>query len=479
MGAAAWFRNLPIARKLVVVIMLTTSAALAVAGMGITLRERSAARSRFANTALALAQVVALNSRAALVFDDQTTATETLAALAARPSIRAACIYKANGTVFARYPARGEPPPPARPGADGVHASGGDLAIFEPIVLEQTRVGTLYLLQDLSELRTSLKMFAAAAVLVLLLCLGAAYVISARLQALISKPILDLAAAARHVSAQKDYTVRVSRSGNDELGTLADGFNEMLAQVQARDVALEESRKDLETRVEQRTAQLQAANRELEAFAYSVSHDLRAPLRAIEGFSHILLTKYGGVVDETGQDYLRRVRAASQRMGELIEDLLSLSRVSRSELKREDVNLSDLARTVAAELSQRSPGRSVQFVIAPHVVTHADPHLLRVVLENLLGNAWKFTSKRDQACIEFGAETRDGKLVCFVRDNGAGFDMAFADRLFGAFQRLHSTAEFPGNGIGLASVKRIIHRHGGQVWAEGAVDQGATFYFSL
>jgi light-regulated signal transduction histidine kinase (bacteriophytochrome) len=253
----------------------------------------------------------------------------------------------------------------------------------------------------------------------------------------------------------------------------------MLAQVQARDVALEESRKDLETRVEQRTAQLQAANRELEAFAYSVSHDLRAPLRAIEGFSHILLTKYGGVVDETGQDYLRRVRAASQRMGELIEDLLSLSRVSRSELKREDVNLSDLARTVAAELSQRSPGRSVQFVIAPHVVTHADPHLLRVVLENLLGNAWKFTSKRDQACIEFGAETRDGKLVCFVRDNGAGFDMAFADRLFGAFQRLHSTAEFPGNGIGLASVKRIIHRHGGQVWAEGAVDQGATFYFSL
>ncbi len=479
MRAARWFRSLPIARKLVVIIMLTTAAALVVAGIGITLHERSAARSRLANTALSLAQVIALNSRAALAFDDQRTATETLAALAARPSIRAACIYKGDGELFARYPARGGPPPPAHPGSDGVHDSERDLALFEPIILEQTRVGTLYLLQDLSELRTSLKVFGAAAALVLLLCLGAAYVISARLQTLISKPILDLAAAARRVSEQKDYGVRVSRSGDDELGTLADGFNEMLAQVQARDAALEDSRKELETRVEQRTAQLQSANKELEAFAYSVSHDLRAPLRAIEGFSHILLNKYGGVVDETGQDYLRRVRAASQRMGELIEDMLTLSRVSRSELKREDVNLSDLARAVAADLRQRSPGRSVQFTIVPHVVAHADPHLMRVVLENLLGNAWKFTSKRGEARIEFGAEKRDGRLVFFVRDNGAGFDMAFVDKLFGAFQRLHSTAEFPGSGIGLASVKRIIHRHGGQVWAEGVVDRGATFYFSL
>lgn len=479
MRPSTWLRNLPIARKMVVIVMLTTSLALGVAGLGLTLYERVTVRARVASSALSLAQVIALNSRAPLAFDDPAAASETLAALSARPSIRAAYIYKAKGTPFARYPAKGGPPLPAQPGPDGVHFIGQNLVVFQPITLDQRRLGTLYLVQDLSEVRNSLEVFGAAAALVLLFCLAAAYAISSRLQAVISAPILELAATARHVSKRKDYGTRIHHSSTDEVGILADSFNEMLAQVQARDLALEESRKELESRVEQRTAQLEAANKELEAFAYSVSHDLRAPLRAIEGFSHILLNKYPSVLDEAGRDYLRRVGAASQRMGELIEDMLTLSRVSRAELRREPVNLSEFASTVAAELAQRDPKRSVTMVIAPDVVTEGDPHLLRVVLENLIGNSWKFTSKRAQAHIEFAAEHRDGKLVCFVRDNGAGFDMAYAGKLFGAFQRLHSSAEFPGSGIGLASVKRIIHRHGGQVWAQGAVDHGATFYFSL
>ena len=235
----------------------------------------------------------------------------------------------------------------------------------------------------------------------------------------------------------------------------------------------------LEDLVAERTAELAAVNRELEAFAYSVSHDLRAPLRSIDGFSQALLEDYAGVLDARGQDYLRRVRAASQRMGQIIDDLLQLSRLTRRGMHRQRVDLSDLARQVAEELAQQEPERQVEWVIAADVIATGDPHLLRVALENLLGNAWKFTSKHAEARIEFGVEEDKDQAVYFVRDDGAGFDMAYADKLFGAFQRLHGLAEFEGTGIGLATVQRIIHRHGGQVWAEGEVERGATFYFTL
>ncbi len=229
----------------------------------------------------------------------------------------------------------------------------------------------------------------------------------------------------------------------------------------------------------ERTTQLESTNKELEAFAYSVSHDLRAPLRGIDGFSQILLEDYADRLDADGQDYLHRVRAASQRMAALIDDLLKLSRITRRGMHRETVDLSALAQKIAAELEQRKPDRQVEFVIAEGVVAGGDAGLLRVVLENLMSNAWKFTSKHPRARIEFGVVQHDGEAVYFVRDDGAGFDMAYADNMFGAFQRLHSATEFEGTGIGLATVQRIIHRHGGRVWAEGAVEQGATFYFTL
>ncbi|HJV27824.1 MAG TPA: PAS domain S-box protein [Aromatoleum sp.] len=232
--------------------------------------------------------------------------------------------------------------------------------------------------------------------------------------------------------------------------------------------------------LERRAAELEAVNRELESFSYSVSHDLRTPLRSIDGFSQVLLEDYSDRLDEEGRDSLRRVRAASQRMAQLIDDILKLSRLSRAELRHEPVDLSAMARAVADELREADPQRQVEFVIADGVTATADPRLMRVVLENLLGNAWKYTSHHPRAQIEFGVERHaDGTTVYFVSDDGAGFDMGYAGKLFGAFQRLHTAAEFPGTGVGLSSVQRIIHRHGGEVWAEGAVEVGATFRFTL
>ncbi|MDI9636225.1 PAS domain S-box protein [Geitlerinema splendidum] len=236
----------------------------------------------------------------------------------------------------------------------------------------------------------------------------------------------------------------------------------------------------LEQRVIERTAQLEAANRELEAFSYSVSHDLRAPLRSIDGFSQVLIERYSDCLDDRGQHYLQRIRAGSQRMGELIDDLLSLSRVTRSEMQYRTVDLSAIATAILVELQARHPERSVRIAIAPSLKAQGDARLLCIVLENLLQNAWKYTSRCINAEIEFGAILHEeNKLAYFVRDNGAGFDMAYAGKLFGAFQRLHTDAEFPGTGIGLATVQRIIHRHGGSVWAQSAVDRGATFFFTL
>jgi len=236
---------------------------------------------------------------------------------------------------------------------------------------------------------------------------------------------------------------------------------------------------ELEERVIERTAELVAVNKELETFAYSVSHDLRAPLRSLDGFSLALLEDYADRLDAGGRDYLQRVRVASQRMGQLIDDLLKLSRLTRAEMRHETVDLSALMRAIATEFQQREPNRRVEFTVAEGAVAKGDTRLLRAALENLVGNAWKFTSKHPRARIEFGVTRRDGEQVYFVRDDGAGFDMAYAGKLFGAFQRLHSMTEFGGTGIGLATVQRIVHRHGGRVWADGAEEQGATFYFTL
>jgi PAS domain S-box-containing protein len=226
-------------------------------------------------------------------------------------------------------------------------------------------------------------------------------------------------------------------------------------------------------------AQLEALNRELEAFSYSVSHDLRAPLRSIDGFSLALMEDYGDKLDPEGKAHLQRIRAATQRMALLIDDLLKLSRISRGEMRHEVVDLSAMAKAILEELQESEPMRRVEWVVADSIEAHGDSRLLRAALENLLNNAWKFTGKQPDARIELGVSRHNGQPLYFVRDNGAGFDMAYADKLFGAFQRLHSTAEFPGTGVGLATVQRVVLRHGGRISAESAVGKGATFSFTL
>jgi signal transduction histidine kinase len=236
---------------------------------------------------------------------------------------------------------------------------------------------------------------------------------------------------------------------------------------------------ELEKRVRERTAQLVAANRELEAFSYSVSHDLRAPLRGIDGWTLAFLEDYAHQLNDQGRTYLERVRTETQHMGQLIDDMLSLSRVGRAQMQREPVDLTALAWGIVGRCRETGPERRVEFVIQDGLTAVGDLQLLEIALSNLVENAWKFTGKRPAGIIAFGRMPQEGQPVFFVQDNGAGFNPAYADKLFGAFQRLHKTSEFPGTGIGLATVQRILNRHGGRIWAEAAVDQGATFYFTL
>jgi len=238
-------------------------------------------------------------------------------------------------------------------------------------------------------------------------------------------------------------------------------------------------RKRAEQALQQRAAQLEAANKELEAFSYSVSHDLRAPLRGIDGWSLALMEDYGSQLDGQAKTYLERVRSEAQRMGQLIDDLLQLSRLTSTEMNPRKVNLSALAGTIAVRLQKAEPERKVEFVIQPRLSANGDARLLEIALTNLLDNAFKFTGKTPRARIQFGQTEVEGRRAFFVGDNGAGFDMALAKKLFGAFQRMHKTSDFPGTGVGLTTVQRIVHRHGGRIWAEAAVDQGATFYFTI
>ena len=495
-------RDWPIKQKLTAILLLISGLVLLLTAAAFVTYEVVAFRQMTLKDLSTLGRIIAANSTASLAFANEADAREILSALRAEPHVVAAGLYDKDGRVFSRYPADlpGETLP-AVPGQDGYRFEQGYVIGFEPVAeVGNARLGTLFLKSDMKAVSRTLRLSAAIATGVMGISLLAAYLLAAVLQGRISQPILALAETAKAVSIRHDYSVRASKLGEDELGALTDAFNQMLGRIEDQDRALRESKSklqhyatELEQRVADRTHELQernealrrnaaellAANTELDAFAYSVSHDLRAPLRSIDGFSQVLLEDYGAQLDEAGRDSLKRVRAASQRMGTLIDDLLKLAWVTRAELRTEVVDLSGMARDIAAELRRTTPERRVEFAIAQGLEARGDPRLLRVVLENLLRNSWKYTAKQAQPRVEFGSIDGSGERAFIVRDNGAGFDMKYADKLFGAFQRLHSAAEFEGTGVGLATVRRIINRHGGRIWAEGAVDQGATFYFTL
>jgi len=488
-------RDWPIKKKLTAILLLVSSLVLLLTSAAFVTYEVLAIRRTTLKNLSTLGRVIAANSTASLAFANEADAREILSALKAEPHVVAAGLYDKDGRLFSRYPA-GLPLDalPAAPERDGYRFEAGYVIGLEPVAeVGNPRLGTLYLKSDMQAVSRTLRLSAAIGAGVMAISLLTAYLLAALLQGRISQPILALAEAAAAVSTRQDYSVRAPKLGEDELGTLTDAFNQMLGRIEDQNRELRRYATELEQRVTDRTheleesnealrrnaAELLAANTELDAFAYSVSHDLRAPLRSIDGFSQVLLEDYGTQLDESGRDSLQRVRAASQRMATLIDDLLKLARVTRSEMRTELVDLSKIAQDIVADLQRSTPDRQVEFAIAQGLEARGDPQLLRVALENLLRNSWKYTAKQARPRIEFGTGDGNGERVFMVRDNGAGFDMQYADKLFGVFQRLHSAAEFEGTGVGLATVRRIITRHGGRIWAEGVVDQGATFYFTL
>lgn len=428
------------------------------------------------------AAIVGENSVTSLVFDDPQAAESTLSALRRSPHVRAAAILRPDGTPFAQYARDPSANSQIEPRLAAYESSGdwdvrGGLLVGRRILFSHRAVGTVYLLADTTELAHRAAQFGVLSAFILLLCLLVALGATALVRRLVSDPLTELANTAKIVSLRRDYSVRAKppRSG-DELALLVESFNEMLEQIQQRDLALEESRTALEQRVQERTAALTAANQELEAFSYSVAHDLRGPLQQL---NNIVFLLQANCDSENAPALIEQLFQSCGRMSTLIEDLLNLSRATSTPLRRTPIDLGAMAASIVNNLRAESNGRAVGVQIAQCPPVLADESLMLVVLENLLRNAWKYSSRRDDARIEFGCREETSGTVYFVRDNGVGFNPQYVDRLFRPFQRLHSANDFPGTGVGLATVQRIIARHGGRIWATGHVNQGAQFSFTV
>ncbi|MGH7852322.1 MAG: sensor histidine kinase, partial [Candidatus Binatia bacterium] len=411
------FRNLPIKHKLTLLSVLASGSALILACGAFVVYDGWTFRDALVQTISTQARIVGANSAASLLFGDPRSATETLAALSAEPAVLSAGIYTREGKLFASYLSAGKTQDledevqlpqvsPKQPESHRFEASYLDLS--RPIIFQNETMGIVAIRADLEIIRTRQLRYLGIAVAVLLICTLGAIGVSLLFQQRISQPILDLAMTAKKVSEDKDFSVRAKADSRDETGLLVETFNEMLARIQEQNQALEKARDELEERVIERTTQLEVANKELESFSYSVSHDLRAPLRSIDGFSQALFEDYGDKLDAQGRSDLQRVRAATQRMAQLIDDMLNLSRVSRGEMRRETVDLSSMVKNIAEDLKAAEPDRKVEVAIAEGVQTEGDARLLRVLMENLLLNAWKFTGKHPTAKIEFGISQNNG-----------------------------------------------------------------------
>lgn len=531
--------ELPIRTKLTIIIILTCTIALLLAGISIVAYDNYTYHRQKERSLSVQAEIIASGVIASLEFDDPKAAQEYLKPLAANPQIVTAAVYTAKGALFASYSRSATRRPPAMAEPYGQRLESNELTISAPVLQGRQQVGSIYIQAIIEPLITRVTRYGGIFVLAMIASLLITLPIALRLHYAIANPvyarslieasldpfitinpdgeITDVNSATTKVtgiSREKligtdfsdyftdpekaresyqqvfsegsvtDYPLTIRHTGGDFIDVLynASVYRDEDGHVlgvfaAARDVT---AQKKAELEINRRTAELQVANHELEAFSYSVSHDLRAPLRAIDGFSLALLEDCSEQLDDIGKNYLGRVRGATQRMGRLIDDMLELARIARVEMRHEPVDLSAIAIEILIELQKNDEKRKLVWNVQPGLVAMGDIRLLRVAIDNLLSNAWKYTARQQQPRIEFGALlNEDGKTEYFVRDNGAGFDMAHANKLFGAFQRLHSDAEFPGTGVGLAIVQRIIHRHGGRVRGKGVPGEGATFYFSL
>ncbi len=489
-----------IRRKFTLVVLAATFAALLVTGTALVVYDLLTYRTAGFNDLITQSEILGRASAPALAFDDPKAANENLSLLKAKPKIVLAAIYTAKGKLFASYTRRDQDlEVPRLPESEGSRMEGEHLVVFKRIVENNEILGTVHMKAD-HGVFARLMDYLAILGGVMALSLVVALLTSGWLQTVLTQPILDIAQVARKVVETRDFSLRAEKTTQDEIGELVDGFNDMLAEIGRRAEALERSNKsleremadrhqadealrklnsELEARVAERTAQLEGANKELEAFSYSVSHDLRAPLRAVVGFSKLLIEDHAGQVDDEARRKLGVIQGEAQRMGLLIDDLLAFSQLGRKAMNRVELDMTALARTTYQGLNGQHGGPQAELRLGSLPPAKGDRVLLGQVWANLLSNALKFSSKRDKAVVEVSAVSDEKEHIYFVRDNGAGFDPRYQSKLFGVFQRLHNSSEFPGTGVGLALVQRIVVRHGGRVWADSKPNEGATFYFTL
>jgi signal transduction histidine kinase len=472
-------KDKPIKLKLRRVIMQTSGAVLLLTCSAYFVYEFVTFRQTSVRELSTLGKIIASNSTAALAFDAAEDAAEILSALKAEPHIVSAALYNKNGKLFSFYPAASSQNSfPQSPEAEGYNFREAHLIGFQEVKQGDRHLGVLYLKSDMGAMYERLRLYGVIALSVIMLSFLLAYVLSKKLQRVISNPILGLAQTARAVSERHDYTVRAEKIGNDEIGTLTDAFNHMLTQIEKQRTEIQLFNQKLEENIKERTLELESANKELESFSYSVSHDLRAPLRSIDGYSRVLIEDYGDKIDDEGKRILGIITRNALRMGQLIDDLLSFSRIGKQNLIKVNLDMDFITMLTTEDIKSQNK-KPIEFIIKPMLGVQGDSSMMKQVMENLVSNAVKYSMKKEKPVIEIGSFSENGNNVYYVKDNGAGFDMQYYNKLFGVFQRLHNNHDFEGTGVGLALVHRIISKHGGNVWAEGKEGVGATFYFSL
>ena len=474
------FKDKPIQRKLITVILSTSAAVLLLTCSAFFAYEFIIFKSEATSQLSILGEVIATNSTAALAFDDADAADEVLSALKAEKHIVTAALYNKEGSLFSQFHRdNADTALIAIPEKTGYYIKNSFLVGVQPVIQGEKQLGTLYIRSDMGAMYERLSLYSSIVIMVILVSFLLAYIISKRLQKRISQPILSLAETAKAVSDLHDYSVRATKPGNDELGTLTEAFNHMLTQIQRQNEEILSFNQKLEQSVKERTIELETANKELESFSYSVSHDLRAPLRAIHGYTRILEEDYMQNVDEEGKETIRVILRNSKKMGELIDELLAFSKLGKTALNCRKTDINSLVQDVVDEFVLSDSEKKIQVQLQPLPPANADAILIKQVWVNLISNAIKYSGNNPKIEIEIGSYTEDGKNIYYVKDHGVGFDMQYYDKLFGVFQRLHSQQEFEGTGVGLAIIQRIVQKHNGQVWAKAKLNEGATFYFSL
>lgn len=465
--------------KLLFLTLFTSALGIALVCASLIFVENQNYRKQLESELHVIAGILAEQSAAALVFEDNEQLNSIISSLERIDTIRQACVYDQQGNVMTSLASMDKRQCPSVERQLEVGFVEDVYRLLMPVTLDNEIVGQLFLTSHLDVLRSHIRTFMLVATGIGAVILIALVFLALRLQRIVSEPILKLSQTAERIAQDHDYSIRAPVSGHDELGRLGSTFNEMIGTIQQQNRRILESHDSLERIVNARTSELSMANRELEAFSYSVSHDLRQPLRAVEGFGQALEEDCADQLNETGKDYLRRIRAASVRMAGLIDGLLVLSRVSRQSIENQTINLSELLQEITDELEDISDNVPTEIHIQEGIRVVGDSRMLRVAFQNLLANAWKYSAREERRVIEVSAR-KEGRFIAIeVRDNGVGFDMRYIDKLFVAFNRLHTPSEFGGTGIGLATVYRVIRRHHGDISATGKVGEGASFVVKL